>query len=126
MRIEVAMAQMVTITVFMERSGRIQTRLDSGPRGSDQGNDTGIAMTNLHRSPPMNQSKTDLGIVHESQLLRFGITANNADFSHAELNGATLNHCQLQNAKFTKAFIAAEFDSSDIRGADFGGSHILA
>jgi hypothetical protein len=36
-------------------------------------NDTGIAMTNLHRSPPMNQSKTDLGIVHESQLLRFGI-----------------------------------------------------
>jgi hypothetical protein len=36
-------------------------------------NDTGIAMTNLHRSPPMNQSETDLGIVNESQLLRFGI-----------------------------------------------------
>jgi hypothetical protein len=36
-------------------------------------NDTGIAMTNLHRSPPMNQSKTDLGIVNESQLPRFGI-----------------------------------------------------
>src|SRR5271156_2725351 len=36
-------------------------------------NDTGIAMTNLHCSPPMNQSKTDLGIVNESQLLRFGI-----------------------------------------------------
>ncbi|WP_424172784.1 hypothetical protein, partial [Bradyrhizobium sp.] len=33
-------------------------------------NDTAIAMTNLHRSPPMNQSKTDLGIVNESQLLR--------------------------------------------------------
>jgi hypothetical protein len=32
-------------------------------------------MTNLHRSPPMNQSKTDLGIVNESQLLRFGIIA---------------------------------------------------
>jgi hypothetical protein len=32
-------------------------------------------MTNLHRSPPMNQSKTDLGIVNESQLLRFGINA---------------------------------------------------
>jgi hypothetical protein len=31
-------------------------------------------MTNLHRSPPMNQSKTDLGIVNESQLLRFGIS----------------------------------------------------
>src|ERR1035437_7644128 len=30
-------------------------------------------MTNLHRSPPMNQSKTDLGIVNESQLLRLGI-----------------------------------------------------
>jgi putative ABC transport system substrate-binding protein len=30
-------------------------------------------MTNLHRSPPMNQSKTDLGTVNESQLLRFGI-----------------------------------------------------
>jgi hypothetical protein len=38
-------------------------------------NDTGIAMTNLHRSPPMNQSNTDLGIVNESQLLRFGISA---------------------------------------------------
>src|SRR5471030_2150334 len=36
-------------------------------------NDTGIAMTNLHRSPPMNQSETDLEIVNESQLLRFGI-----------------------------------------------------
>src|SRR5271154_4317532 len=36
-------------------------------------NDTGIDMTNLHRSPPMNQSETDLGIVNESQLLRFGI-----------------------------------------------------
>jgi hypothetical protein len=31
-------------------------------------------MTNLHRSPPVNQSKTDLGIVNESQLLGFGIT----------------------------------------------------
>jgi hypothetical protein len=31
-------------------------------------------MTNLHRSPPMNQSETDLGIVNESQLLRFGIS----------------------------------------------------
>src|SRR5664279_5684777 len=37
-------------------------------------NDTGIDMTNLHRSPPMNQSETDLGIVNESQLLRFGIS----------------------------------------------------
>jgi hypothetical protein len=36
-------------------------------------NDTGIDMTNLHRSPPMNQSETDLGIVNESQLLGFGI-----------------------------------------------------
>src|SRR5260370_19839312 len=36
-------------------------------------NATGIAMTNLHRSPPMNQSETDLGIVNESQLLGFGI-----------------------------------------------------
>src|SRR6202048_2167818 len=36
-------------------------------------NDTGIDMTNLHRSPPMNQSETDLGIVNESQFLRFGI-----------------------------------------------------
>jgi len=30
-------------------------------------------MTNLHRSPPMNQSETDLGIANESQLLGFGI-----------------------------------------------------
>jgi hypothetical protein len=42
-------------------------------------NATGIDMTNLHRSPPMNQSKTDLGIVNESQLLRFGITDTRAD-----------------------------------------------
>jgi hypothetical protein len=32
-------------------------------------------MTNLHRSPPMNQSETDLGIVNESQLLGFGISS---------------------------------------------------
>src|SRR5450759_5328878 len=31
-------------------------------------------MTNLHRSPPVNQSKTDLGIVNESQLPRLGIS----------------------------------------------------
>src|SRR5664279_3074518 len=37
-------------------------------------NDTGIDMTNLHRSPPVNQSETDLGIVNESQLLGFGIS----------------------------------------------------
>src|ERR1700729_2016957 len=36
-------------------------------------NATGIVMTNLHRSSPLNQSKIDLGIVNESQLLRFGI-----------------------------------------------------
>src|SRR5258705_8425576 len=44
-------------------------------------NATGIAMTNLHRSPPMNQSETDLGIANESQLLGFGITAQRADKS---------------------------------------------
>jgi hypothetical protein len=32
-------------------------------------------MTNLHCSSPMNQSETDLGIVNESQLPRFGIKA---------------------------------------------------
>jgi hypothetical protein len=37
-------------------------------------NGTGIDMTNLHRSLPLNQSKTDSGIVNESQLMRFGIT----------------------------------------------------
>src|ERR1700730_8927004 len=49
-------------------------------------NDTGIAMTNLHRSPPMNQSKTDLGIVHESQLLRFGITPELTRSAGIQLN----------------------------------------
>jgi hypothetical protein len=34
----------------------------------------------LHRSPPMNQSKTDLGIVNESQLLRFGIRHGSISF----------------------------------------------
>jgi hypothetical protein len=33
-------------------------------------------MTNLHRSPAMNQSKTDLGIFNESQLMRFGIRSS--------------------------------------------------
>src|SRR5580698_3310262 len=46
-------------------------------------NDTGIAMTNLHRSPPMNQSKTDLGIVNESQLLRFGISHDRSPVVHS-------------------------------------------
>jgi pimeloyl-ACP methyl ester carboxylesterase len=32
-------------------------------------------MTNLHRSPPMNQSKIDSGIVNESLSLRFGISS---------------------------------------------------
>jgi uncharacterized protein YjbI with pentapeptide repeats len=54
------------------------------------------------------------------------VRAHNVDFSHAEFNGATLSHCQLQNTKFTKALIAAVFDSSDIRGADFEGSNIFA
>jgi uncharacterized protein YjbI with pentapeptide repeats len=54
------------------------------------------------------------------------VRANNADFSHAELNGAVLSNCRLQNAKFTKALIVAEFDGSDVRGADFANSHILS
>jgi uncharacterized protein YjbI with pentapeptide repeats len=54
------------------------------------------------------------------------VRANNADFSHAIFNGATLDHCHFQGAKFTKAFIAAEFDSTDVRDADFTGSHIFA
>src|ERR1700689_245303 len=49
-------------------------------------NDTGIAMTNLHRSPPMNQSKTDLGIVNESQLLRFGMSRSRA--ATCEISGS--------------------------------------
>src|SRR5450759_1499819 len=44
-------------------------------------NDTGIDMTNLHRSPPMNQSETDLGIVNESQLLRFGISHSQSELT---------------------------------------------
>ncbi|QDW35784.1 toll/interleukin-1 receptor domain-containing protein [Bradyrhizobium sp. KBS0727] len=54
------------------------------------------------------------------------VRANNADFSHAEFNGVTLDHCQLQNAKFAKTLIAAEFDSTDIKGADFKDSYIFA
>src|ERR1700722_17566777 len=48
-------------------------------------NATGIVMTNLHRSSPLNQSKIDLGIVNESQLLRFGIIPSLTDqnsFAH--------------------------------------------
>jgi hypothetical protein len=44
-------------------------------------------MTNLHRSPPMNQSETDLGIVNESQLLRFGIRGSRGFKSYYVLDG---------------------------------------
>jgi hypothetical protein len=55
-------------------------------------NDTGIAMTNLHRSPPMNQSKTDLGIVNESQLLRFGISSHKTgSISSAVMDGGSFS-----------------------------------
>src|SRR5450755_894740 len=47
-------------------------------------------MTNLHRSPPMNQSKTDLGIVNESQLLRFGINPDTANARRSALKLETL------------------------------------
>src|SRR5450631_65416 len=50
-------------------------------------NDTGMDMTNLHRSPPMNQSKTDLGIVNESQLLRSGISHVTTDHKHPSVLG---------------------------------------
>ena len=53
--------------VFLARPRRCEAL--KSPR-----NATGIAMTSLHRSPPLNQSETELGIVNESQLLRFGIS----------------------------------------------------
>jgi hypothetical protein len=46
-------------------------------------NATGIVMTNLHRSPPLNQSKIDLGIVNESQLLRLGIRQAIVNYNEA-------------------------------------------
>src|SRR5476649_2595893 len=54
-------------------------------------NATGIDMTNLHWSPPMNQSKTDLEIVNESQLLRFGIIQV---LQQADL-GRSPTHCRV-------------------------------
>jgi hypothetical protein len=66
---------------------RLETRLDAvaAARGIDAGRvrapadrtpeSLRIAITNLHRSPPMNQSETDLGIVNESQLLRLDISS---------------------------------------------------
>src|ERR1700677_470412 len=65
-------------------------------------NDTGIAMTNLHRSPPMNQSKTDLGIVNESQLLRFGISLDVIIFAiaaHPPVNPTHDRPAALPNGK---------------------------
>jgi hypothetical protein len=63
-------------------------------------NATGIDMTNLHRSPPMNQSKTDLGIVNESQLPRHGISAD--IFTGIQHNG--LEFCYLlRNPGFQRA-----------------------
>jgi uncharacterized protein YjbI with pentapeptide repeats len=60
----------------------------------------------------------------ESSKLSY-VRANGADFSHAKFNGVTFNHCGFQNANFTKAFIAAEFDSTEVRGADFRESNIF-
>jgi hypothetical protein len=54
------------------------------------------------------------------------VRANNADFSHAKFNGATFDHCYFQNATFAKTLIAATFESTDVRGADFAESHIFA
>jgi hypothetical protein len=72
-------------------------------------NDTGMDMTNLHRSPPMNQSKTDLGIVNESQLLRFGIRHANqesgvrlVEFSHADTCSCAANGVPLALTQFIK------------------------
>jgi hypothetical protein len=44
-------------------------------------------MTNLHRSPPLNQSKIDLGIVNESQLLRFGINLTDQPYRRPHFDG---------------------------------------
>src|SRR5260370_30477653 len=58
-------------------------------------NATGIAMTNLHRSPPMNQSETDLGIVNESQLLGFGISLLPIHFYITFDDFLTVGKCRL-------------------------------
>src|SRR6204780_2875684 len=65
-------------------------------------NATGIDMTNLHRSPPMIQSKTDLGIVNESQLPRFGIIAHRKDVG--SFSGDIDKYCSsvLRNVVFGK------------------------
>ncbi len=54
------------------------------------------------------------------------VRASNADFSNAEFNGGKIDHCYFQNAKFIKAFIAAEFDEVDLTAADFKQSHIFS
>ena len=52
------------------------------------------------------------------------VRATRADLTRAELNGATLSHCRLQDANLGKALIAAEFDNTNLAGADFKGAHI--
>jgi uncharacterized protein YjbI with pentapeptide repeats len=54
------------------------------------------------------------------------VRARNANFSHARLNGATVQNCDFRNTKFGKALIAAEFDSTNLEGADFKDSNIAA
>src|SRR5664279_5477750 len=68
-------------------------------------NATGIAMTNLHRSPPMNQSKTDLGIVNESQFLRLGIRVGLSHF--AKRDDAERTEISVTNDRAHGRFVGA-------------------
>jgi uncharacterized protein YjbI with pentapeptide repeats len=55
---------------------------------------------------------------------RFGTTAaEKSDFSHAELNGARVGKANFRNTIFFKSVVAAEFEDTDLTGANFESSY---
>jgi hypothetical protein len=57
----------------------------------------------------------------------FGYTsAAKSDFSHAELNGARIGKADFSNTTFFKTLIAAEFDDTNLAGANFEGAYVMS
>lgn len=52
-------------------------------------------------------------------------TLRDADFSHAELNGARANSTDLSGAKFKRCMVAAKFENTKLTDADFVDAYII-
>src|SRR5450432_1649852 len=70
-----------------------------------------MVMTNLHRSPPVNQSRTDLEIVNESQLPRLGIrlrTDNSGDRLSPSGSSLVAANLRLAGLRYVSKFPGAK------------------